>query len=330
MAPPTHQKLGDTSLIPFSPGDAARIRRTGELNYVERVPQPRNPTGFNLEDQLGRPILTSDIIVPARDRRGNPSAATYESWRKANHSRVGIPSNTYSIKGHGVVACLSDLERRLLSYCEMNPLVVEIRSQYPEWDRNKSHQRVASDERLLETEVMTIDFVLTLQIPSSRKVRYHAISCKPYTALCDDEVIRRHEREIERLSLWNCTHQIITEHSFTSIQDRNNQRLLQYMLHSGNVYLYADDAYQLAKTLRYANAEGDYDHVLTWAGKRNGWCRDEGYRLFGIAHFLGYMVCDHSHELLPETPVKLDELNRKYLPRLNLNLLPGGATYAYA
>jgi hypothetical protein len=296
------------------------------LDPVFRQPLPPNPTGFNIQDQLGRLVLASDIVVPELDPRGNPSAARYESWRKANHSRIGIPSNTYSIKGRGMVACLSTLERRFLSYCEMNPMVLEIRSQYPEWDTNKSTAALDADKRLLETDIMTVDFVLTLQVPRSRKVRYHAISCKRYEDLQKESTSRRHAREIRRLGLWGCTHEIFTEYSFTKIQDKNNQRLLQYMLHTENIYDHARPAYQLANIIRRAKGAGDLDQLITWAAKQLGFDRDMGYRLFGIAHFIGYMVCDHTKELLPETKMEFTEENRHFLPRLDVNLLPMSRT----
>jgi len=314
---------GDTSHLPCSPGDAARIALTGELSSVLRPSHPENPTGFNLETQLGRFVLSSKNSVPEFDPRGHPSAESYEAWRKANHSRIGIPSNTYSIKGRGMVACLSDLERRFLSYCEMNPMVLEIRSQYPEWDRKKSASALASDEKLLETDIMTIDFVLTLQSSHTNKVRYHAVSCKTYKELYLPKTIRRHAREVEFLRLWGCTHQIVTEFFFSKYQDVNNQRLLQFMLHTKNIYELIPAAYKFASLIRRAKGSGSLDELIAWAAKQLGLALDAGYTLLGVAHYVGFMVCDHSKELLPETQLDFNEESRNFLPRIDPNLISG-------
>lgn len=306
-------------------------RLTGRFDLDQRPPRPPNPTGFYIQDLSGRPILSSDIVIPSRDPRGHHCARNFESWKKARASRIGIPSNTYSIKGHGPVACLSNLERQVLSFLEMNPAVVQIRSQYPEWDFAKIAERRRNNRNytMRETEMLTIDFVVTYQAPGTRELKYHAISCKPYTDLVLDEVIRRHDKEWSFVSLWDCTHEIMTEHSISEIEDRNNQRLLQYMLYTEDVYLYAGNAHALAIALDSLNPDGDYDHVLTWVGHRFDWSRDDAYRYFGIAHFLGYMTFDHSRELLPEAPMfaqrpeLLDVDYRDFLPSMNLSRLPG-------
>ncbi|QJQ03417.1 hypothetical protein C798_25230 [Herbaspirillum rubrisubalbicans Os34] len=328
MATKQSERIGDTRWLPYSLADRARIQESGALDYREPVPRPPNPTGFHIEDLKGNPILSSDIIVPRTDPRGNVSARYFESWKKAKDSRIGIASNTYSIKGFGPVACLSDLERRVLSYLEMCPFVVEIRSQYPEWDRIKVGKRRAANTGIPKSGVMTIDFVVTYQIPGSRELRYHAISCKPYDQIFEDEVVGRHQREIALLSIWNCTHQIMTEHSITDIQDRNNQRFMQLMLHTENVYSCAENAMKLANRLNKVSIQGDYDFVLAVIGDEYGWDLNTSYKYFGVAIFLGYLKYDHSKEFLPESEVlDLTDERRQLLPRLQYSTLP---TSAYA
>ncbi|QDD66644.1 hypothetical protein EJD96_21985 [Herbaspirillum seropedicae] len=170
---------------------------------------------------------------------------------------------------------------------------------------------------------MSIDFVLTLQVPRSNRVHYHAVSCKPFSMLTKLDVIRRHEREISTVGLWGCTHQIFTDRCITRVQDRNNQRLLQFMLHTENVSDHAHEAYQFSQLILKAKGDGDLDGLIIWAAAKMGRNRDYGYKLFGIAHFLGYMVCDHSVELLPETRVNLTKNDRHFLPRFNPIQLPG-------
>lgn len=316
------ERIGDTSRLRGSPQAAETYRLTGKFYLDEAPPRPENPTGLYIQDLQGRPILTADIIVPTRDPRGHPSAREFDSWKKALASKIGVPNNTFSIKGHGAVACLSNLERQVLSSLEMNPAVVEIRTQYPEWNFLEIAERRRSNRyyQMREVEMFTVDFIITYQIPGTHELRYHAISCKPLDYLLDDDVVRRHEKEIRYLALWGCTHEIMTEYSISEIEDLNNQRLLQYMLYVENVYHYANHAHALAIALDSLRPDGDYDDVLAWLGNQFDWTRNDAYRYFGIAHFLGYLKFDHSRELLPESPMYerhpelLDIDFREFLP----------------
>lgn len=297
------RRHGDVSFFPGSPEDAFRIRTTGLLEpEPPKYPPPHNPTGFNLADLKAPAILQVPIEVPSHDPRGHPCAVNFESWKRIKECSVGIASNTFSHKGHGRVACLSNLERIGLSHFEMNPHVLEIRSQYPEWDRGKFTQRLVRGDNIPKNDVMTIDFVLTIKIPGSSRLHYHGISFKPYKDLELEKNPERHERERKILGLWGATHEIMTEHTFSEKEDVNNQRLFQYMLHVTDINRYAKLAKDFAKRLLSSTAKGTYDRVITMNAKAMRQSRDEGYRLYALAHFLGYLRFDHRNDLLPESP----------------------------
>ncbi len=263
--------------------------------------------------------MTVPIEVPSHDPRGHPCAVNYESWKRIKDCRYGIASNTFSHKGHGHVACLSNLERIGLSHFEMNPYVLEIRSQYPEWDRDKFASRLERGGDIPKNNVMTIDFMLTIKIPGSSQPHYHGVSFKPYKELELNKNPERHERERQILGLWGATHEIMTEHTFSKKEDINNQRLFQYMLHVNDVHRYPKIAWNFAKRLLNSEAQGDYDRVISMVAKKLKYSRDEGYRLFALAHFFGYLRFDHENELLPDTP--FTKSRKRMTPSISYRLL---------
>ncbi|TDY87776.1 UNVERIFIED_ORG: hypothetical protein DFO49_4423 [Herbaspirillum seropedicae] len=200
----------------------------------------------------------------------------------------------------------------------MNPYVLEIRSQYPEWDRGKFAQRLIRGDDIPKNGVMTIDFMLTIKLPGSSQLHYHGVSFKPYAQLELDKNPERHERERHALGLWGATHEIMTEHTFSAQEDVNNQRLFQYMLHVTDINRYALLAREFARRLLSSNATGSYDRVIAMTANLMRCSRDKGYRLYALAHFLGYLRFDHQKELLPKSPFR--ESREDFNPTLKYRL----------
>jgi hypothetical protein len=305
MAYPKRKLIADCGHLPYTADDAARIVRTGQLDYVQNFPRPENETGFYLADLLGEPILSWPPDLPKFDPRGNPSAAEFESWKKAQDSKIGIAGNYYSFKGCGRVPCHSGLEERHLGCFEMNPFVVEIRGQYPEWDRSVYWKYKNMGMRMPKRSLMTIDFVLTLNIPGRAGLHYHAVSIKPHELLLEPSVQRRHKREAALLREWRCTHEVMTEHSITVNQAINNRRLFEYMRCTKNIAAYRTAASDMAVALLNDVVLRTCDRKIEIVASRAGWSLDEGYRIFAIANFLGYLAINHKHELLPDKPLYL-------------------------
>jgi hypothetical protein len=291
--------------LPYTPEDALHIRQTGCLYHAPSFPRPFNQSGFYLDNLSGRPSLSWPPELPKHDTRGNPSVPEFESWKKAQDSKIGIPGNYFSFKGGGKVACHSSLEQGHLSYFEMNPFVVEIRTQYPEWSRSQYAQLKGIQGRMLKRSLMSIDFMLTLKIPGRSVLHYHGVSTKPYEFIRDPAVKRRHLREAAMLAEWGCTHEIMTEHTFTMKEVHNNQRLLQYMLHTEDISTYQGEAAIFADMLYGDKVPRSCDAKIDLVAHHFGWTRDKGYRVFAIANFLGYLAVDHTYEILPEKPLHL-------------------------
>jgi hypothetical protein len=305
MAFPKRKLIADCSHLPYTLDDALRICRTGQLDYFQTFARTQSASGFYLADLTGRPVLSWPPELPNHDPRGNPSVPNFEHWKKAQDSKIGIAGNYFSFKGGGMVPCHSSLEHRHLSCFEMNPFIVEIRAQYPEWRRSLYQQLKGVHMRMPKRSLMTIDFVLTLQIPGNTDLRYHAVSIKPYELLTQPAVVRRHKREAEVLAEWGCTHEIMTGHTIGPNEAINSQRLLQYMRYVEDISLHRTEALDLSNIISRDRALKTCDEKIEIAANSLGWSRDKAYRIFAVANFLGYLSLDHAYELLPNSPLHL-------------------------
>lgn len=97
----------------------------------------------------------------------------------------------------------------------------------------------------------------------------------------------------------------MTEHTFGLNESVNNQRLLQYMLYVEDISLHQTEALDLTNIISRDRALKTCDSKIDMAASYLGWTRDKGYRIFGIANFLGYLRLDHAYELLPDKPLHL-------------------------
>jgi len=268
---------------------------------------PTHPETLRLRHLLGSPILQWPPSRPLHDPRGVASAVSFTCWKKASASRVGIAGSYFSHKAGGRTACHSFLEAKLLRYFEMCPFVVEIRTQYPAWNRADFLKYCEKGKRMPRNKIMTVDFMLTLRIPGYPFALYHGVSGKPSSLLEEEPVIARHRREANSLNEWGSTHEPMTENTVTNVECINYRRMLSYMLHTDDIGRHAVVAADLARALKATNAHGSLDRVLCMVARRLGWDRRLGYRLFGIANFLGYLSWNHQYELHPRYPMKLGE-----------------------
>lgn len=305
MAEESRVIVGDCSHLPFSRGEAARLSALRD-EIESKIPfDPSHPDRLFLRRLAGRPILKWPVTLPPRDPRGVESAQTFECWKKASASKVGIAGSYFSFKAGGRTALHSHLEARLLRFFEMCPFIIEIRTQYPAWDREKYLWYSERGRRMRKSDVMTIDFMLTLQIPGYPFRLYHGVSGKPAALVNNDKVVNRHRREEANLWRWGGTHEVMTEETIPEIEFRNHRRLFALMLHTEDIGAHALAAAELARALYATKARGSLARVLSMVAKRFGWNRRRGYRLFGIAHFLGYLTWDHRFLLGFDRPMML-------------------------
>ncbi|RKE25181.1 hypothetical protein B0G76_6700 [Paraburkholderia sp. BL23I1N1] len=273
------------------------------LAIDERDVEEDGRTGqeFQLRRLAGWPVLQWPIVLPETDPRGVLSATKFECWKKASDSRVGIAGYYFSFKAGGKVACHSHLEARLLVYFEMCPFVVEIRTQYPQWNREAFLAYCRADRMFPRNELATIDFMLTLRIPGVPYLIYHAVSAKPHEHLSLPKVRARHEREKKGAAEWCATHEIMTELSVTELEYWSYLRMLSHMQHVelDEIGGLGGVAGPFAQDLLATRASGNAERVVSMLGKRRGWNKEKSFRMLAVALFLGHLKWDvrFSYEL---------------------------------
>jgi hypothetical protein len=228
----------------------------------------------------------------------------YQPWKNARDGRTGISGNWYSIKSERVQPCHSLLEARLRAYFDMCPFVLECRTQYPSWDREEYERYYREGKPFPKNKVMTIDFMLTLSIPGRANLVYHGVSGKPKEQIPARKTVARHEREAETIAKWGSTHEVMDEFTVPDVEYRNYLLLKSWFLWT-EIEASMKSASVLASAISRSNRRGPLDSVLSTIGKRFGFTRDDSYRFFGVAVFLGYLWLDHRFPLGINKPLIL-------------------------
>jgi len=275
-------------ITPCDIGNVAQVRGEGWLRRLS-----------------GWPVLQWPIALPECDPRGVLSAPTFECWKKASDSRVGIAGYYFSFKAGGKVACHSYLEARLLAFFEMCPFVVEIRTQYPQWNREAFLAYCRDGCTFRRNELATIDFMLTLRIPGMPYLIYHGVSGKPKTHLERDSVKARHKREAAGLWEWGATHEVMTETTITEIEYESYLRMFEHMkyVELSEMESLVGSARQFALDVLATKATGNASRVIPMIGKRRGWDKSKSFRLLAVALFLGYLKWDVHYLYSPWEPL---------------------------
>ncbi|WP_413193418.1 hypothetical protein [Pararobbsia alpina] len=234
------------------------------------------------------------------------SAPQFECWKKASDSRVGVAGYYFSFKAGGQVACHSHLEARLLAYFEMCPFVVEIRTQYPLWNRESFLAYCREGRMFPRNELMTVDFMLTLKVPGIPHLIYHGVSGKPAAHLKLPNVISRHQREVDELWIWGTSHEVMTEDAVSEVEYESYLRMFSYMK-----YVELDEleqlmggARQLSEALLETQADGPASRVVPMVGNILGLNRQTSFRLLAVALFLGHLRWDVQYLFARTEPLK--------------------------
>ncbi|WDZ95757.1 TnsA endonuclease N-terminal domain-containing protein [Herbaspirillum sp. WKF16] len=293
------------SQLPFSRGEAHRIQLARVQNQTP-LPSPLR-WDFN-----GSPFHDLEIELPMYDPRGYPSVINtkeFKTWNKATESIFGIPGNGPSLKSGGLyVPCQSWLEHKFLRFANMEPSIVEIRGQYPVWDRSTYARNKELNINMLGTAIKAIDFCVTVKPRTSGPLQYVGVSCKYENELETSKVIRRHEDEDRLFDIPGSQHIIITEQSITQLQDENNLMLHSYMQKTETIEpIYVAHARELARRLHDSTASGPLERVLGITCTKMELDREStGYMLFALAHYLGFLRWNHHHRLDPKLSMMLE------------------------
>lgn len=296
--------FGDTSGLIFDCSMLAIREET--QSTVDYPPGEENAASRKLREIDGAPILEWPPLLPDFDPRGHRSVTNgYRPGKKAKASRKGLSGYFFCHKAGTEIPVHSDLERRLLTALELCPYVIEIRAQYSEWDPTYLAEIDRQGRRIARHQIMTIDIMVTLKIPGCSGVVYHAISGKPSALVEKLKNQKRHKNERDAVKVWGATHEVQTELTVPWQEYSNNLLLLAYMKNVDNIAELAVSARAFADVLKRTRIRGMLDRVIEIVARRFGWNVNTGYRIFAVAHFLGYLVWNHDYKLALDKPMML-------------------------
>lgn len=303
----TRRPIGSCIGLPFSRWQAEQIRQEFSLQRAPLASLPFSAECVRLREMAWPTVMQWPPVLPPVDPRGNDCVPKFIPWHKATHSKVGVAGTRPSLKAGGNTVFHSHLEEKLLFYFEMCPLVVEIRAQYPVWEYGRPSDCDASKRRMRKSDVLTIDYLLTIVRPDTGALHYHGVSGKPSGKILEHDVVKRHEKEARLLADFGMSHEVMSEMSVSPTEYLNCARLCEYMSKTSRsqVGQLAPAAKTLALALTRTSASGSLDRVLGIVGRRLGHNLNSAYRLFAIANFLGALRWNHWYKLSPSSPMRL-------------------------
>lgn len=295
----------DCSALPFSRKKAEALTELSESSRPQQLVDLLGRKQIRVRELTGNPILHWPISLSPLDARGLKTGPSYESWHKAQVGRTGLSGNFFGIKSGRHHPVHSALEARLRASFDMCPYVLDIRTQYPSWDKAEYERYFLQGRKFPKNRVMTIDFMLTLLLPGETCVQYHGVSGKPRRLMDEPAVISRHAREVLQLGEWGCTHEVLDEHAVSYCEYANYCLLKSWLLWTDIGRCSAQSA-EFAGLVGRSSITGHLDRVLTVLGRRLGHSLEQAYRLFAVAAFLGYLQLDYRFRLQPSMPLCLN------------------------
>lgn len=250
--------------------------------------------------------------LPEADMRGVRSVTNdYQPFHKATVSKVGIAGNMFSFKARKMTPFHSHIEESLLLYFEMHPLVVEVRSQYVLWDGEQLAEYEAINRRLRRTDLMTVDFNLTIKIPGRQSLLYHVVSAKLDRKVEDTKTLNRHLDEIDALSPYGISHEVMTGNSVSRTEFLNLQRL-----HERMSFVRVEDIQELrlpaayfANALRTSNISGPLQRIISMIARREELTANEGFVYFSLANFFGFIRWNHTRLMRNALSMEIERFN---------------------
>ncbi|SOZ68625.1 conserved hypothetical protein [Cupriavidus taiwanensis] len=244
------------------------------------------------------------VELPERDVFGVLHGNAYQPMYGPERSKTAMAGNEYDMKTGRATVFHSLLENILDFRLMMNPFVIEVRSHYPMSLEPKVLRRLGWGERLLESEVATIDRVITLQRKDNHQLHLHAISVKPEGLLEDSTVIRRHERErlyaVSRGASWETIGS-----SWCRKHTSTNLALVRSWCLESDVGEYYGKAEEFTWRLKKGKPVGSLEERVLRVAKAMGCTRLEAYRFFGVAVAAGLLAVDDNHRLRIDFPLHL-------------------------
>lgn len=244
------------------------------------------------------------ISLPSHDEFGIPHGIDYEAHQKARTVRLSTRSTFRGLKFHRRFEALSMNETRALFGFAFNPYVVDIRDQYPMYRTQDFNRATLRGARLLKTQVMAIDIVLTIVLPPGNNLHNHCVNIKGAGAVLSEKDERRFEGEISRSADRSWTWELLRGDVF-SMRQYANHWVLYRSIRDTNVFLHYDAAETFAAKLARASTRGTFDLVVRRVSQQLDISPDFGHKLFAVAVSFGFIHLDPTKDLRVDSPLYL-------------------------
>lgn len=255
--------------------------------------------------ELPLPFITPPgVTLPTVDAFGWPHGVEYEGFLKARAISLATRSTFRGLKFKRRYEALSLNELKPLFSFAFNPYVIDIRDQYPVYEREKYNAAVLNGKRMRRSDVMTIDIVLTLVLPPDNRLHYHGISIKDTGFVIDEAAQRRLERESSKLAERGWTWELLRGGQFTKMAF-SNHFVMYRCVKDTDIFALYDQADWFSKTLLKSSTRGTMGNVLARVSRRLGIPEDMAHRLFAVGASFGFLSIDHSKQLRVDGPLHL-------------------------
>ncbi len=249
------------------------------------------------------------VELPERDVFGVLHGSAYTPTHGPEQSKTAMAGNEYDMKTGGVTVFHSILELRIDFKLMMSPYVIESRCHYPMSLEEKVIRRLGLGERLLSSEVATIDRMITLQRRDTLGLHLHALSIKPEALLQDDKVMRRHERERLYVESRGASWETVGSAWEKRYSAENLATLRAWCLDTDGRAVY-DDAVEFARRLKRSTAVGSLERRISYVAGRMKRSMPTAYSLFAVAVGAGLLAVDDRYKLDPDYLLRLENTER--------------------
>ena len=249
-------------------------------------------------------VLNPRVELPERDVFGVLHGAAYEPTLGPQRGKTAMAGSEYDMKSGQSTVFHSLLESILDFRLMLSPFVIEVRPHYPMTLEPKVLRRLGFGESLLNTDVPTIDRVVTLQRRDTLELHLHAVSVKPQEFLRERKVEDRHQRERLYAESRGATWQTVGKDWHKKYTTKNLAFLRSCCIDS-NIAAFYDEAVEFARRLTRSEAKGSLDRRVSIVAGRMNQSRLDGYRLLGAAVCAGLLAFDDDYRVDPAYPLHL-------------------------
>ncbi|MET2527150.1 hypothetical protein [Ralstonia pseudosolanacearum] len=243
---------------------------------------------------LTAPFVTPrNVVLPAYDSYGMPHGDLHSAFHKARTPMNSTRSTFANLKSDRRVEAISTNEQRVLYALMFHPYVIDFREQYAFCDDDALVGARRKGNRMLRTNMTTLDVVATYVTPGHPIPRYHAISVKGPFHVPTEKDIRRERRERFYLEKLGWTSETLRGDEITDAHYFSCRNLYR-MVRNTNVWSLYDDAGAFSKMLLNGSRKGAAATVVGRAARRFGVTPDDGYRLFAAAVAFGFLQLERT------------------------------------